>query len=173
LNQIAINHTPWYRSVYTYAAAAVIIIGVILLLPKREKEPEEIVSRQNIYANLELPYQSLTRGAMPTEMPVLALDSAATQVRLTVYVPHTSIDTLSYSLILVSPSQLQQSLPEYFLPVRSDASMDAMQVTIMRALFIEVPGTYSLVVQEVLPVSMADLTPDSYTYTFRVVNHQR
>lgn len=163
-----VKHLPWYRSIYTYTAVAIIIIGTILLLPKKETELENIGQQEIVYADITLPYKPLTRKASPINIPEIILDSAVTHIRLTVYIPHTIIDSLSYNAILVSPTQVETRIEDTYFPLSFDENIDTIQVSILRNNFHEIPGTYNLIIKENLPTSISELTPQSYIYTFRL-----
>ena len=155
------------KFVDVFAIAAVIFIVALTLLTKLNIE-NKIPQPEKRYKELVLLYQNYTRGDNGKEPTVLVDDSLTTGASVLLTVPHSEIDSLRYNVSLKTPAGIFIPIATDLTAVQSDTRSDTLHFFIDRNIYSGLVGDYIVTVKELLPKPLSHLTPEMYTYIFKI-----
>lgn len=155
------------RMRYVYATAAIFLVAFLSIL-LMEREKPETQEQKPVYAQLVLSYNHSIRSATKIDTTVLTLNPSISGINLTVYVPHSTISSLRYSLTLRSPSNILTPIAEQAEANRVDDKIDYVQTNVMKDLLRNEDGVYHLIVKEMIPPSYDGIFPETYEYLFLI-----
>ncbi len=170
------------KLVYTVPALAAMIAAVIMYVGNKDEGTQDVQPPRQTppaamppYAqgvddavSLFLTYQPQMRSAEKKTIPRLMLGEAK-RVRVFVAVPHNRVRGIRYNILVEPQDGKRFELPETVQRFASSTAYDSLHFTLDRSLLAPDAGILNIIVSEILPPSLKELTPEEYRFVVTLV----
>ena len=153
------NSRSW-RIGYLVAAAAALVVFIFLQDFDSSRDPE-IAKRFDLFYSTDLRSPDVEK-----EIPSLRLKEFGTLVEFRIRIPQSGLDGVSYSVRLLSPFGPETLVADSLIAVGGDERFDILVATVDTGMLTISESPYEIIVNEILPASFDDLTPEQYRYRF-------
>jgi hypothetical protein len=172
------------KLVYAVPALTAMIAAVIIYVGKKEEdspsaskqvtEAPATVKLPEVYVvdevvNLFLTYQPQMRSIEKKKRQTLLLSEEHKQIRIFVAVPHNAVKGIRYKMKIALVGRKSIELPDVVERYAFSATHDSLQFTLARRFVPPTTDTANILVFEVLPPALSDLTPEVYRFSVTLI----
>ena len=159
-----------FKLTYAIPILTALIVCILLFWPAPPHLPPSVTPPAN-HVRFTLHYDSAVRDPNKQfRVPSLTIMGHDQVVDFTIFIPHSGIDGVRYSLDLVDPSGLWGQLSDTVMALRFHETLDTLNIEIHRAQFTQPSGLYRLHITEKLPSTAKEILPEEYIYQFELVS---